>query len=254
VNILTKIVLGLNILAAGAGIFFGISVIPGKVDEIKKEAESANADAATAKKGQRESEKKVTEKEKELQNKTNEASRIKDEFDVFKKGQESVSERLTKAEVARDTFKSEAAAAKLLNDQIQGKANELQQAKGKLAEYAGLPPAQQIRLDLARLAKLEAVPTKKPKKTRPKSKPEEAGLIGLIKFYNDELEYYVISVGADNGIKVGDKYDVYDANDQHLGNIEISRTQPLASIAVSQRGRPKPPAPFKNGDKVMTID
>ena len=58
---------------------------------------------------------------------------------------------------------------------------------------------------------------------------------------------------SDNGINIGDKFTIVRAG-KEIGKIEISRTQPTVSIAVYKKGFPKPPAPFKSGDKVMKIN
>ena len=122
---------------------------------------------------------------------------------------------------------------------------------GQIAAYENLGTPQEIKDRLDRLTKLEAVSAPVPKKNVPKK--TNAGEVGTIQNHDPQLDFYVINVGSDNGINKGDQFTIFRAG-KAIGKIEISSTQPTVSIAVYQRGFPKPPTPFKSGDKVMNIN
>ena len=73
-----------------------------------------------------------------------------------------------------------------------------------------------------------------------------------IQSHDIEHDFYVINAGSDNGIKKGDTFTVVRAG-KEIGKIEIARTQPTVSIAVYQKGFPRPSAPFKSGERLMKV-
>ena len=77
--------------------------------------------------------------------------------------------------------------------------------------------------------------------------------VGIIQNFDPKFGFYVINVGSDKGIIKGDELTIFRAG-KAIGKIEIGRSQPTVSIAVHQKGFPKPPEPFKSGDKVMKIN
>jgi hypothetical protein len=77
--------------------------------------------------------------------------------------------------------------------------------------------------------------------------------VGTIRIHHPRYDFYVVDRGSDNGIEAGDKYTIFRSG-KAVGYIEITRVQPTVSSALSQRGKPKPPVPFKVGDKVIKID
>ena len=102
---------------------------------------------------------------------------------------------------------------------------------------------------LEKLAELEAKTgpvTKNPNKP----KNVNAGEIGAIAAHDPQNDFFVINVGSNNGVNKGDKFTIFRGGIA-LGKIEIARTQPTVSIAIYQRGFPKPTTPFESGDKVM---
>jgi hypothetical protein len=99
---------------------------------------------------------------------------------------------------------------------------------------------------------LEPNVTVPPKKApRPFSNPYLE--VGTIRIHHPRYDFYVVDRGSDNGIEAGDKYTIFRSG-KAVGYIEITRVQPTVSSALSQRGKPKPPVPFKVGDKVIKID
>jgi len=249
-NNIVKIILGLNIAAGGAGIFFGITK-SGKVDEMKRakiEAEGkAQSSSAEARKLKKENEEALT------------TSSTKDgtisSLEAAKKSlEDSLTNRDLEIEQANEaTLVAQAGkqSADLIAVQAQQTANQVPGLKGQIAAYENLGTPQDIKDRLDRLAKLEAATAPAPKKNVPKK--TNAGEVGTIQNHDPQLDFYVINVGSDNGINKGDQFTIFRAG-KAIGKIEISRTQPTVSIAVYQRGFPKPPTPFKSGDKVMNIN
>jgi hypothetical protein len=79
---------------------------------------------------------------------------------------------------------------------------------------------------------------------------EEELTLPKILNYDPVYKFYNIDAGANRGIKVGDKFTVF-RDGKEVGNIEIRRVTPTRSVAVYQKGFPKPSEEFKSGDKVM---
>ena len=80
---------------------------------------------------------------------------------------------------------------------------------------------------------------------------EELTLPEILNF-DPALNFYNIDAGANRGIKVGDKFTVF-RDGKEVGKIEIRRVQPTSSVAVYQKGFPRPSAPFKSGDRLMKV-
>ena len=249
-NNIVKIILGLNIAAGGAGIFFGITK-SGKVDEMKQakiEAEGkAQSSSAEARKLKKENEEALTTSStKDGTISSLEAAKKSLEDSLTNKDLEI--EQANEATLAAQAGKQ---SADLIATQAQQTANQVPGLMGQIAAYENLGTPQDIKDRLDRLAKLEAATAPAPKKNVPKK--TNAGEVGTIQNHDPQLDFYVINVGSDNGINKGDQFTIFRAG-KAIGKIEISRTQPTVSIAVYQRGFPKPPTPFKSGDKVMNIN
>ncbi len=149
---------------------------------------------------------------------------------------------------------AQAAAAKANSDlqQAQQMANQVPALQAQITAYENLGTFENIKTMLHRLAKLEAATAPATNNNVPKKTKPGLGLVGTILRHDPTLDIYVINAGSDNGIKKGDKFTIFRGA-RVIGKIEISRTQPTISIAVYQKGFPKPPAPFKAGDKVFLI-
>ena len=146
---------------------------------------------------------------------------------------------------------AQAAAAKANSDLqlAQQMAGRVPGLESKLTDYENLGTAQSIKTKLEKLAELEAKTgpvTKNPNKP----KNVNAGEIGAIAAHDPQNDFFVINVGSNNGVNKGDKFTIFRGGIA-LGKIEIARTQPTVSIAIYQRGFPKPTTPFESGDKVM---
>ena len=83
-----------------------------------------------------------------------------------------------------------------------------------------------------------------------KPKPLSPKFLAMIMSHDANLDFYVINIGSDKGLKKGQKLTVF-RNGKDIGEIEVTRVQPLVSIAVPDKAFPKPTSPFKLGDKVM---
>jgi hypothetical protein len=83
-----------------------------------------------------------------------------------------------------------------------------------------------------------------------KPKPLSPKFLAMIMSHNADLDFYVINIGSDKGLKNGQKLTVF-RNGKDIGKIEVTRVQPLVSIVVPDKAFPKPTSPFKPGDKVM---
>ena len=249
-NNIVKIILGLNIAAGGAGLFFANSK-SSKVKEMKMAKDTAITAAQTAKSKEREFEKKWKTAAEDASTKAGNIAQLDSQLKGLQGG--AVQAKLQIDQANSSAQIAQAAAAKANSDlqAAQQMANQVPALKGQIVAYENLGSPQDIKDRLDRLAKLETATAPAPKKNVPKK--TNAGEVGTIQNHDPQLDFYVINVGSDNGINKGDQFTIFRAG-KAIGKIEISRTQPTVSIAVYQRGFPKPPTPFKSGDKVMKIN
>ena len=80
-----------------------------------------------------------------------------------------------------------------------------------------------------------------------------SGEIAVINNYDQKYGFYTLNRGSNIGIKVGDKYSIF-RNSQIVGKVVVKRVNPTLSIASFDPAFPKPPVPFKVGDKVMKLN
>jgi hypothetical protein len=250
-NNIVKIVLGLNILAGGAGIFFGITK-SGKVEAMKQSKVDAEGKAQTASASERKLKKEKDDALTASSTKDGTISNLEAQLAGLQGDSAQAKEQIDQANSAAQL--AQAAAAKANSDlqlaqQVAGKVPGLE---SKLTDYENLGTAQSIKTKLDELANLLRPGPSGPKKPK-KPKQVSGGEIGTIQSHDPQNDFYVINVGSDNGVNEGDKFTIFSGG-RAMGKIEISRTQPTVSIAVYQRGFPKPPTPFKSGDKVMKIN
>jgi len=247
-NNIVKIILGLNIAAGGAGMFFGITK-SGKVDKMKqaKIAAEAKAQTASASEGKLKTEKNAALTASSTKDGT--ISNLEAQLLGLQGKSTDAQKQIDDANAAK--LNAQAAASSLQSDlqvatKLAGKVPGLESA---LEDYKNLGKPQDIKSKLDKLAKLEVGSTSGPKKKKPR-KTNSRG-VGTIQNHDPQLDFYVINVGSDNGIKIGDEFVVTrDNNPKVLGYIVVSRVQPTVSIAVHKKGFPRPAAPFKSGDKV----
>lgn len=241
-NNIVKIILGLNIAAGGAGIFFGITK-SGKVDEIKQAKMDAEGKAQSAVSKEQKLLKEKNEALTAVSTKDGEITNLKTQITNLETTADNSQERIDQAVEAMKTAQAAAQSANTTLIQVQEKAN---QVPGLEAQVANLEAEKQILEDKI---KSKRRPTSEPAVVQVK-KATDFGEVGAIQSHDPTLGFYVINAGKDNGIKVGDKYSVFSGTEA-VGYIEITRVQPSVSIAISQKGKPKPTVPFKNGDKIM---
>ncbi len=250
-NNIVKIVLGLNILAGGAGIFFGITK-SGKVEAMKQAKVDAEGKAQTAGASERKLKKEKDDALTASSTKDGAISNLEAQLAGLQGDKAQAKGLIDQANSAAEL--AQAAAAKANSDLqlAQQMAGRVPGLEGKLTDYENLGTAQSIKIKLEKLAELEAETGPVAKKPN-KPKKVTGGEIGTIQSHDPQNDFYVINVGSDNGVNMGDKFTIFSGG-RAMGKIEISRTQPTVSIAVYQRGFPKPPTPFKSGDKVMKIN
>ena len=80
-----------------------------------------------------------------------------------------------------------------------------------------------------------------------KPPPPIPNYLAMIRSHDVSLDFYVIDIGSDRGLKKGQKLTVF-RDGKNVGEIEVTRVNPTVSIVVS--ALPKPSSPFKLGDKV----
>lgn len=247
----TKIMLGLNILAGIAGIVFGMGV-KGDLKTATDEKQVAVADAKTA----RDSTGKLkTDNQKlgidlqnsagQLANATNQLAAAQQTLASVQGGQGQMAQDLQLAQADNATLQSQLVEAQGLADN----ATELQTA---IADYQALGTPVDLRKMKNRLAKIDAdkaereANNNKPKGT-PRSNTKPGAEIGAIASYDPKFNFYVINRGADHGVKAGDEFNVLRGGNL-VGKIKIKQTQPTVSIAdaVKEFTRQQ----LKAGDKV----
>jgi hypothetical protein len=249
-NNIVKIILGLNIAAGGAGIYFGISK-SGKVGEMKLAKDTAVTDAQTAKSKEREFEKKWKTAAEDASTKAGNIAQLDTQLKGLQGGAAQAKLQIDQANSSAEI--AQAAAAKANSDlqTAQQMVNQVPVLKGQIVAYENLGTPQDIKTKLDKLKKLEAAAAPVTKKKVPKK--TNAGEVGTIQSHDPQNDFYVINVGSDNGINKGDEFTIFRAG-KAIGKIEIGRSQPTVSIALYKKGFPKPPEPFKSGDKVMKIN
>ena len=253
-NNIVKIILGLNIAAGGAGIFFGMTK-SGKVGDLKQAKVDAEGKAATAMKGQRDAEGKFKTEAQKVTTLQGEKANLELENSNLQKSAGGSQGQIDAAKEAQQTAEAAAKTANRMLMEAEKLARKVPGLEGKLTDYENIKfkgeklSLTDIQEKLAQLEKL----TKGPEVTEPEPEPEQkpGGLIGAIQSHDAALDFYVINAGRDNGVKLGDQFLVTAINNKKpLGYIEISRVQPSVSIAVYKKGFPRPSAPFQSGYKV----
>ena len=243
----------LNILAGGAGIFFGMG-IKGDLKTAEEAKSAAEAAAQSAKGGTSKLEsdnQKLSNDIQTLQGQfakaTNDLGAAQATLASVQGGQGQMAADLQKAQQDNAQLQSDVAAAQEI-------ANQTQTLKRDLAAYEALGTAQEIRTRLNKLTKIEtekadkkkkAEETKKPKAPTPSSNGPK---IGSIASYDPKFNFYVINRGADHGIKNNDVYRVV-RNGQLVGKIKIKQTQPTVAIADAIKEFTR--AQLQAGDNVL---
>ena len=250
----TKIMLILNILAGGAGIFFGMG-IKGDLKTAEEAKSKAEADAQTAKGG---TSKLQTDNQKlstDLQNlqgqfakATNDLGAAQSTLASLQGGQGQMAADLQQSQQDNAQLQSQLTAAQTL-------ANQTQKLKGDIAAYEALGTTQEIRVRLAKLDKIETDAAAKKKKAQDAAKnkpkpntPKPGAEVGSVASFDPKFGFAVLNRGASHGIKVGDVFRV-TRNGQLVGKVTVQKADPTTAIAnpIKQFTR----EPLKAGDKIV---
>jgi hypothetical protein len=223
---ITKIILGLNILAGGAGIFFGITK-SGQASELVEKAKTAetNAKAAQGKvTGLEDDKKDLTAK---FSTANSSAQSLQTQLDQIKGSASGKDTRILKLQADKASLDTQLENIGLAMTQLRAKANLGKQAKDDLDRV------QKEKADLeAELQKLRA-----PKKPKGSKKPTvgTGGMVGTIANVDPRTGSLILNRGSSHGFKVGDEYDVF-RNNTLIGRIKVTRLSPTnTGLSSAQR-------------------
>jgi len=250
----TKIMLILNILAGGAGIFFGMG-IKGDLKTAEEAKVAAEATVQTAKGGTSKLETDNQKLSNDIQNlqgqfakATNDLGAAQSTLASLQGGQGQMAADLQQSQQDNAQLQSQLAAAQTL-------ANQTQKLKGDIAAYEALGTTQEIRGRLSKLDKIEADAAAKKKKTQDAAKnkpkpntPKPGAEVGSVASFDPKFGFAVLNRGASHGIKVGDVFRV-TRNGQLVGKVTVQKADPTTAIAnpIKQFTR----EPLKAGDKLV---
>ena len=250
----TKIMLILNILAGGAGIFFGMG-IKGDLKTAEEAKGKAEADAQAAKGGTSKLQNDNQKLSTDLQNlqgqfakATNDLGAAQSTLASLQGGQGKMAADLQAAQQDNAQLQSQLTAAQTL-------ANQTQKLKGDIAAYEAFGTPQEIRKRLDKLAKMESDAAAKKKKAKDDSKknpknntPAPGAEVGSVASFDPKFGFAVLNRGASHGIKVGDVFRV-TRNGQLVGKVTVQKIELTTAIAnpIKQFTR----EPLKAGDKIV---
>ena len=247
----TKIMLGLNILAGIAGIVFGMGV-KGDLKSATEEKQAAVAKAAEAAGGTSKLKSDNQKLNSDLQiaqgqiaKATNDLAAAQQTLASVQGDQGQMASALQAAQTAQSSLQSELAVAQGLAD----KATALQTT---LADYEALGTPEELRELKKRVKRIDdekanRQPKNNEPKTEPKNTPKPGAEVGAIASYDPKFKFYVINRGADHGIKTGDEFNVLRGGNL-VGKIIIKQTQPTVSIADAVKAFTR--QQLQAGDKV----
>ena len=250
----TKIMLILNILAGGAGIFFGMG-IKGDLKTAEEAKSAAEATAQSAKGG-------TSQLESDNQKLSNDIQTLKGQFAKATNDLGAAQATLTSLQGGQGQMAADLQQAQQDNAQLQSDlaaaqklANQTQTLKGDIAAYEALGTTQEIRVRLSKLDKIEADAAAKKKKAQDAAKnkpkpntPKPGAEVGSVASFDPKFGFAVLNRGASHGIKVGDVYRV-TRNGQLVGKVTVQKADATTAIAnpIKQFTR----EPLKAGDKIV---
>ena len=246
---IVKIVLALNILAAGAGIFFGITK-KGAIGDLQDSVRTAEQNANTARGD-------LSKLEKTFKDKSKEYTDLKTQFDGLSGSKAQQKATLDAANAAKAAAEGALAQKtqeyQTLNNQmakLQSQAQAAAQLQAQLTDFENLGlSAAEITQRLNRLKQLEDAAKPPPVKKRPKPKVT-FGEVGKVGQWDAANQFGVFQAGADNGIKVGDKFTIFRSG-AAIGKIVVQRVTPVLSVFKADPAFGQPQSPYKIGDSVM---
>ena len=223
---LTKIILGLNILAAGAGIFFGITK-SGKTSELMASVATAKSEAskATDKLSTLESEKAAISKQ--FTDKDAEHKSIKAQYDQLAGNAGSKDAAFANLQQENGTLKAEKESWITERKNLQEKATE-----ATIAQQALAAAESQVSMLTAQLNKIKNPPAQK----KPKAPTVTAGgNVGKIANVDPRNGSMILNRGSAHGFKVGDQLNVF-RNNKLIGRIEVTRLSDTnTGLSIAQR-------------------
>jgi hypothetical protein len=249
----TKIMLGLNILAGIAGIVFGMGV-KGNLKAAKEAKGSAEAAAKLATGG---TSKLQSDNQKlssnlqltqgQLAQATNELAASKQTLNSIQGGQGKMEQDLLLAQTDNATLQSQLTIA-----QNKAKtATQLQQEIQGYKQIGSLPELQALKTKADKIAKAAVAKNKKNNAGNKNNTPKPGADVGAIVSFDPKFGFYVINRGSDHGIKAAQEFNVIRAG-RLVGKIKIQQPQPTVSIAnaVEKFTRQK----LQPGDKLAKSD
>jgi F0F1-type ATP synthase membrane subunit b/b' len=133
---------------------------------------------------------------------------------------------------------------------LQAQARAAAQLQTQLTDFQnlGLSAAeiQQRLVELKQLKNAARPPTVK-KKPKPKVNLGEVAKVGV---WDAANKFGVFHAGAENGIKVGDKFTIF-RDGAAIGKIVVQRVTPVLSVFEADPAFGQPQSPYKIGDSVM---
>ncbi len=241
---LTKIILGLNILAGGAGIFFGITK-SGQASELVEKAKTAVA-KATAAQG------KVTGLENDKKDLTAKFSTANSSAQSLQTQLEINKQAMTRLEAkAKSATLAEEKLDKIKDNAAKKDIDILTLQADKTALGTQLDSEQRKNAALeAQLLELKA--PNKPKDPQKRTVGTNVRAGNIVQ-QNPNTGSIILNIGTVHGIKVEDQFDVF-RNNKHIGRIKVSLLGSNPNLSIAQRtealGVPKD-AQFKTGDELF---
>ena len=250
----TKIMLGLNILAGIAGIVFGMGV-KGNLKAANEAKGTAEAAAKLATGGTSKLQSDNQELSSNLQLTQGQLAQATNELAASKQTLSSV--QGDQGQLAQDLQKANVDLAQLQSQLTEAQnmaktATQLQQEIQGYRQIGTLPELQAIKEKADKIAKAAA--EKKNNNNRPGTKkpsPRPGADVGAIVSFDPKFGFYVINRGSDHGIKAAQEFNVIRAG-RLVGKIKIQQPQPTVSIAnaVKEFTRQQ----LQPGDKLAKAD
>ena len=249
----TKIMLGLNILAGIAGIVFGMGV-KGNLKAANEAKDEAEAKAKLATGGTSELQSTNQKLSSDLQlaqgqlaSATNELAVAKTALSSVEGDQGKLASDLQKASIELSQLQSQLTVAQ----NMAKKAAKLEQEIGGYKRIGTLPELQGLKAKADKAAK-DAAEKKKKKKPGPKkTTTTSGGEIGSVVNIDPKFGFITINRGKDHGLKESQEFSVLRGG-RLVGKIKIKTALPTVSIADPVKAFTR--QPLQIGDKVIKSD
>ena len=184
----------------------------------------------------------------------------------------TTSDAQAQLDAANQSARNSQAAAAEAQAKIQGanlQEGKIQMLEMEMAIYKKMGTPQQILAKLDELTRANATiaqqatrPTPRPAAPVELVAPSSPTPVAPVKFsnevatilkYDPAYDFYVVSAGANNGLKKGDKF-VIIRDQKTMGRIEITRAESALSIAVFDPAFTRPTRAFQKGDRVVDLN